>query len=277
MVYPRSGSTLLTQILTSHDEVLAFPECSFLLYLHQSHKNFKYSTNDIESFARELIKTKKFEYWNLTYTEIVEYLIKNRPKNYNQAAYLIYKLYAQKNKPSAKYFVDKNNWYSSQFEVLNGIYPQAKFIHLIRDGRDVAASLKSLKNKTEYKNNVYFPETNNTIKELAYKWRFINSQLIDASNAYPQKFIVIRYEDLIYLSNEIMKSLSEFLSLTYVVNIDNFNVKSKQLLPKEFYSNYSPELRRDRIDVYLNSLKVFEIDEFNDISNVILDKYGYHI
>jgi hypothetical protein len=149
MAFPRSGSTLHTQILASHDEVLAFNECSFLIYLHQSHKSFKYSTKDIEFFARELIKTKKFEYWNLTYTEIVEYLIKNRPINHNQTAYLIYRIYAQKNKPSAKYFVDKNNWYSSQFEVLNGIYPQAKSIHLTRDGRDFTASLKSLKNKTD--------------------------------------------------------------------------------------------------------------------------------
>ena len=141
--------------------------------------------------------------------------------------------------------------------------------------------MKSLKNKTEHKNNVYFPETKNTIKELAYEWRYINSQLIDAASAYPQKFFVVRYEDLIYPSNEIMKFLSEFLSLTDMVNIDNFNVNSEHLLPKEFYSwketNFSPELRTDRIGVYLNSLKYFEIEEFNEIASDILVKFGYHI
>lgn len=98
---------------------------------------------------------------------------------------------------------DKSPGYISKLRILWNMYPGAKVIHIIRDGRDVWLSLQEL----GWERNVV---------KVAQDWQ--NSVL--AARRYarrnrPQNYIEVRYEDLVTQPQDAVRRVAEFLGEEY--------------------------------------------------------------
>ena len=87
-------------------------------------------------FLTALADHERFQRWDIHEDEVAEALDRSQPATYADAIRTVYQLYAQRvGKPR---FGDKTPRYSIDIPLLAALFQEAVFIHIIRDGRDVA-------------------------------------------------------------------------------------------------------------------------------------------
>jgi hypothetical protein len=96
-------------------------------------------------------------------------------------------------------FGDKTPIYIEIVPQLAALYPAAKFIHLIRDGRDVAISQIDLGWDSYYERNRF-----DWTMAMAFRRRYLNSPLAGC-------ILDVRYEDLIRDTGATLKQICAFL------------------------------------------------------------------
>ncbi|WP_235018239.1 sulfotransferase family protein [Thermomonospora echinospora] len=142
---PRSGTTLLQLMLHSHPRIAIPAETRFLLPAYASRRGFgDLSLADNRRALAEWIvgrKETKFHDLGLDADEVVEEIVA-APPTLGSALGTVFRAYARRfGKPR---WGDKRPSYFKHVDVLRRMWPDAQFVHLIRDGRDCVASLKEM-------------------------------------------------------------------------------------------------------------------------------------
>ena len=206
----RCGTSMLAQMLNSHSMICVPDEIQIL---------FEYSNNGAGSF--EIFNEKKNEYFEADdYVALIEakcphkfdiffdyrsffekqqYPILDLKKLIN----IFYdEISETKNK---KIFVDQTPWYGQRVDILNNLFPDAKYIHVVRDGRDVAISFA----RTAW--------WHNDIEQNLKKWQFEISQIIDSSRQIlqPNQLLQVRYEDIVEQPEFELRRICSFLGVNF--------------------------------------------------------------
>ena len=109
-------------------------------------------------------------------------------------------------KPDATHLLDKHPGYSHHVDTIKSFLPAARFIHLIRDGRDVAASMMAV-----HKKMGFAPAR---VPGAAAKWsKFVRAARQAAK--FDGDYLEIRYEDFLEGREEIYSKVLEFCGLPY--------------------------------------------------------------
>lgn len=136
----RSGTTLLRYILSSHPRIYIPPESNFIPRYFGSHpKGILSRGQAIKTVAGILDYRMFFKDWGTDRPDpeqLVDSLNTITPATILDA---IYGQYAALH--GSERWGDKSPIYSDYVDLLVEIYPKAQFIHIIRDGRDVALSM----------------------------------------------------------------------------------------------------------------------------------------
>ncbi|MBC2736700.1 MAG: sulfotransferase [Desulfobacteraceae bacterium] len=203
---PRSGSTLLQRVLSTHPEIHTLSEPWLLLpliyqfkenvYTEYSHRQFTIALNDI-------LETK---------------LMGNRIY-YEKINKLITELYTEITPHEAIYFLDKTPRYSLIAEEIITIFPNAKFIFLWRNPLSIIASIIS-----------YWGNGNISTK----KWNWVAikidlfkglKNLINARDLCKTNCVEIKYEELVKFPELSIKKISEYLELGDSFQYNFYNEK----------------------------------------------------
>ena len=172
---------------------------------------------------------------------------------------------------------DKNNYFLNKTDLLNHLFPEAKFIYIVRDGRDVATSYISLKNlKTE---SPYAPKLPSEINEIALEWKENNIKATTfLSGLKESNVLIIRYEDLVNQLEENCKLICEFLNVPYTPQMLEYykiGLEPMQTLDWKKKTLRSPD--KFAIGKYKKLLTSKEIDLFNFIAGKTLKEFGYEV
>ena len=140
---PRSGTTLLRFMLDAHPQLAIPPETGFLAaalkFKDRGDKLRQKLFHTITNFPSEVPTRPDFE---LSRESIWSSLIQIEPFNVAEGYRAFYRLYAARfDKPR---WSDKTPHYCFELDTIRHVLPEARFIHLIRDGRDVALSLRKM-------------------------------------------------------------------------------------------------------------------------------------
>jgi len=128
-------------------------------------------------------------------------------------------------------------------DVLLSAFPEAKFIHIYRDGRDVWCSAKR------------FPWGPKTV-EMSAQWWTDNMRISEILKAtYPHNFMEVKYEGLMESPQIHLDSLFEFLGIP----------------PEPIEYTFS----KDSINRYQQEMSPEEINRFNKIAGNYLEKKTY--
>lgn len=278
---PRSGTSFLRIILNQNDYIIAPPESGFAHWWRS--KYFDWNLNDLitqrlDIFIDDILSSKKMETWQLDRSTLKAKIYELQPENYSDLINSIYLSYDLRKK-NVKCILDKNNYYINHLNDIIQIWRDAIFIHIIRDGRDVACSYKELTRLSDtYK---YKPTLPISISEIAFEWmnnvRNIQSFL---SNQPDAKSLTIKYEDLVIDTERTIKRLCEFLEVPYQSNMKTYylekdvkKIEPIELMPWKRKINETPdESRIGRFKIELNER---EISEFNNIAGRLLNEYAY--
>ena len=100
---------------------------------------------------------------------------------------------------------DKTPDHLPYFQNIVRLFPNAQILHLVRDGRDCALSSMAWRQGINFRNTF----------ELARAWARHNARLADFGRENPNRYLNIRYEDLIREPEPVLRKITHFLGEDY--------------------------------------------------------------
>jgi hypothetical protein len=199
---PRSGTTLLRFMLDSHSELAIPPETGFFSLgpnlKGKGDKLRKEFFRAVINFPIEAPSWPDFEIPEATFWESLREI---KPFTIAEGYRAFYRLY------SARFGKlrsgDKTPHYCMELDTIRKVLPEARFIHIIRDGRAASLSLKRMP---------FSP--GGDIETLAAYWRTFVLEAQKAGKNCPD-YIEVRYEDLVLHTAETLKQVCRFIELDY--------------------------------------------------------------
>jgi hypothetical protein len=198
----RSGTTLLGAMLGSHREYLCVPEMQFKFDLRRL-----ITTDDKEiidapiAILSKIARRSSFRIWDLGLD-----LSALPPDQYSCRSLIewLVRTYGQKaGKPTPRFWVDHTPKNVRYVWTLFQLFPHAKLIHLVRDGRAIAASVLPLD---------WGP---NTIENAARFWAERLAYGFAAEACWPEQVIRVRYEDLVQDPHTTLQRLCTALAIPF--------------------------------------------------------------
>lgn len=282
---PRSGTSLLRLVLTSHSKIVIPPECGFNLWLYDKYKNWTIKSTQSEVELSEYIDSlqgcKKFDTWLLDSLLIKETILERLPRNYTELSACVYFAYAKKVNKSAVLWGDKNNYYLHHISILAKLYSVAKFLHIVRDGRDIACSYREVNQQCFQ--NPYAPKLPTDIALIASEWSNNVSFVENEFQMLPaERQKTIRYEDMVNNPIRLLKEVCSWLELEYQPAMLNFHDSNKKysLEPEQtlgWKKRTLEPISSNTVGRYQEQLSRTDIDVFQQHAESELIRYSYQV
>jgi hypothetical protein len=199
---PRSGTTLLRFMLDAHPDLAIPPETGFLIPCAQLDRDGPTSRDElyrtVTGYPPEAPGWQDFQ---IAADALRAGLATIEPFTVADGIRFFYRLYASRFGKSR--WGDKTPLYCLHLSSIAALLPEAHFVHIIRDGRDVALSLR----------NLWFAPGRD-MEALATEWRHcVRSGR--AQGAVCPNYMEVRYERLVEDSQAVLKETCRFLDLDY--------------------------------------------------------------
>lgn len=209
----RSGTTLLRLMLDAHAELAIPPETHFIPALLALR-----SEGDLlrREFADIVTHVHSWPDFHISVETLGQALEAIRPFDVASGLRCFYRLYASRFcKPR---WGDKTPIYSRHLCAIQQTLPEARFIHVIRDGRDVALSLRAL---------WFGPGNDLEAQARDWVWRIRDTrQEAQSCNHY----LEIRYETLVSEPRRVLERVCDFLELHYDPAMENYHLTASARL-----------------------------------------------
>ena len=132
---PRSGTTLLRRILGAHSRLAVAPESHWVADFFKNRVGLDPEGLVTDQLISRVVAHPKFSNFGMEPQAVADQLRAGERPDY---ATFVGRIFEQYGKAHGKPLVgDKTPNYVRQIHVLHALWPQSRFVHLIRDGRDV--------------------------------------------------------------------------------------------------------------------------------------------
>jgi hypothetical protein len=262
----RSGTTLLRQMLDAHPNLLVAPEALFIMNLYHKYSRIvKWNHKKVDDFYDDLFLEKRLEDWNLDEISLKKQLhALGSNVSFPGMNKLVYANYAFVNrKLDTNLLGDKNPHYSLFIDKLMKLYPDSKYIHMVRDYRDNILSYQ----------DVRFDLNNTTT--LAYRWKKYNKTILKYSKRYPDQFFLLKYEDLVTKPDECLRSICVFLGVEFNPVMLQFYQFQHSTSKFVWHKNISKPLDKSRLDKWKTKMQQSDVLKSDYICKHIAEFLGY--
>jgi hypothetical protein len=220
---PRSGTTLLRMMLDSHPEMAIPPETGFISEVIDQ---FRGAEGSLELLLNIITGYETWVDFHLSTEELAGELERLPRFCAAEGIRSFYRLYAKRFAKSR--WGDKTPNYGLQLEAIAGLLPEAHFIHIIRDGRDVAASIRDL----------WFSPSRN-FAELGSYWNRRVRAIREQGARYPF-YYEIRFEDLINNTEQTLRDICLFIEMDFHSRMMDYYLFSQSRL-QEHEARFRPD------------------------------------
>jgi hypothetical protein len=193
----RSGTTLLRLMLDAHPELAIPPETQFVPDLI---KACRAEDCTPERALEIIVSRREWEDFGLEPDELLTRLGRPDKLTAGKAVRAFYRLYARKQgKPR---WGDKTPQYVQRMLLIQGALREARFVHVIRDGRDVTLSRQERGVRAA------------DAEKVATRWRELISRARGQSDRI-RHYLEVRYEDLVSDPDPTLRRVCEFIELDF--------------------------------------------------------------
>ena len=254
----RSGTTMLRLMLNAHPEVAVPPESRFVVDLYTGSDEV-----DTSALLTRLAQHERFEAWELPIEAVRGELGSAMRAPYSDVMRAAYRAYARLQGKSR--WGDKTPRYVEHLDLLSRLFGDARFIHLIRDGRNVALS---------YADVPFGPKT---IAAAADLWARRVSAGMRVGRALEHRYLELRYEDLVEDAAGEIKTLCEFLELDFDPGMLDYTERARDaVLPRA--ANFNPNVTRkpmSNVRAWETAMPDDQIEVFEAVAGPVLSDLGY--
>jgi sulfotransferase family protein len=210
---PRSGTTLVRTILDGHSRLSIPPESHFVVALARHGRRGAVTLDDIMAHP-------EFRAWNADAEALRRWVDSASPTSYRELVCAVFDWYAASHgKPR---WGDKTPGYVSYLPRLLSVFPDAQFVHVLRDGRDVVASLSE---------QVWGPESP-LIGALRWR-RKVSAGRRAGARMGSDRYLELKLEDLIVDPEAKVRELCDFLGEQFQSSMLEFPARARVLFAED--------------------------------------------
>jgi hypothetical protein len=210
---PRSGTTLLRRLVDTHPHIAIIHQSRFIPYFFERRRGLTPEGLVTTKLVDRLLEARGVK--NLeTSRELLESLVEaEEPVSYSTFVTGVFDL---DGKGQGKRLVgDKTPAYVRSIPTLHALWPEARFVHLIRDGRDVCMSILNWK-KADHALGRFSTWTEDPTTTAAVWWEWhVRLGREDGGSLAPKLYHEVRYEALVSEPAKTCERLCSFLDLPY--------------------------------------------------------------
>jgi hypothetical protein len=259
----RSGTTLLRVMLDRHSELAIPDESYFVPQLADRHLR----RVDPDVFVDDLRRIDTLADWNVPLDKVRTRLRTGMP--IGAAIATVYAVYAEER--GKRRWGDKTPMYMQNLHLLERLFPDALYVHLIRDGRDAATSFLSMP-KGLMTETWMQPES---VAEFACQWRAeVKAARRLGWRVGGSRYLEVRYEELVQDVETVLRRISTFALLPYEPAMVDYvgNVEGSSAKPHQQSLNRPPTagLRDWRLQMSPEDVGAFE-----QVAGDLLAELGY--
>lgn len=249
----RSGTTLVRVILDSHRNLCCGPESGLF-------------------FRKRTVPTRLVDIFDLPRPKVTRLARESG----SRAEFIdgFFELYARRS--GKQRWAEKSPRNVQALDYIFRSFPKARFIHVIRDGRDVACSLRTFPRHEVVEGELVPLETRNPLEPGIERW------VSDIAAALPYRsdprYLEIRYEDVVANTRETIAKVLEFVGEPWDEGVlRHAEVESSSRDVTKFPQN--PEAKKpvtdESIGRWKRDLTPDEREVFNELAGGLLVEMGY--
>jgi hypothetical protein len=253
----RSGTTFLRLTLNAHPDIAIPPESRFITELYDGR-----DTVEVADYLNRLEKHKRFKAWSLPIEQVAEEIGGDVEIVYADAIRATYRAYALSR--GKRDWGDKTPRYVERIPFLASLFPDARFIHVVRDGRNVALSYR----------HVNFGPKN--VARAARLWAFrVSAGVHDGRSLPPGRYLEVLSEDLAEDVEGEVRDICSFLGLEFDARMLDEKERAKGVVDKVTHS-YEPGVAgRTRMSRWQDEMKPGDVEVFEALAGDVLSEIGY--
>jgi hypothetical protein len=200
----RSGTTLLRRIVNAHPEIAIPRETNWIAKWFEKQQGVTSDGYVTDELLPSLMRYEKFARMGIDEAEVSSLLRIESPLSYARFVSFVFDLYGMERGKSL--VGDKTPSYVLRIPTLHALWPSARFVHLIRDGRDAALSALATYRDRFYV-DIYF---------AARSWEHrVRAARAAGRRLGPDRYVELRYEDLTVAPEPTLRALCGFLGERY--------------------------------------------------------------
>jgi hypothetical protein len=259
----RSGTTLLRLILNSHSHIAIPEEAEFLRpIIRKKYIYDKISGKDLKMIYNYLKNSPHYALWNYDSSKFLNWLGKQSSVLLKEFINNLFMSYAESEGKIR--WGDKTPSLFRKVDLLYQLFPEAKFIHIVRDGRDVFDSWRKM------------DSTKDNVAIVALEWQYKLYKIENFLKILPEKNkYTIRYEDLLISPKETVLKICNFIKTEFEPQMLNFYTQSKYYVGNHHSSQIFQPINPSNLFKWVEKLDKTELNVFNYLAGNYLRKYGY--
>jgi Sulfotransferase family len=272
---PRSGTTLLGRMVDAHPNIAVIHEGRFAPDWFERRRGLTPDGHVTPELIDRLLDHRPFERVSVRPAELERLLGDGDRVTYADFVSRIFDLHGRAH---GKQLVgDKTPHYVRSLPTLHALWPAARMVHLIRDGRDVAQSVLGWKKVTERGGSVarYSAFDEDRVATVACWWEwFVRLGREDGAALGPAVYHEVRYESLVAEPAVECERLCEFLGVPYDEGMLGFHEGRERDDPgldaKKAWRRVTPGLRDWR-----SEMPAADVERFEAVAGGLLEELGY--
>jgi hypothetical protein len=267
----RSGTTLLRAMLTAHPHIaIPYEGAQFKHVLPRDvSRRWRrvWTRADAEDVVESFLAQPKVQFWNLTQDAVLRELGDGDSLRFADILAAAFRAYARREgKPR---WGDKTTKNTFDLERIARAFPDAQFVHIVRDGRDV------------YLSQLQVPWKSRGLDDAARWWsRWVWAAGVPGERLGVERYYVLRYEDLLASPDEELQKLCAFLGEPFAPEMLAYH-QQEGLVPEDqrtgVHRLVSSPPDQSRAFRWRRELSPSEQRAFESIAGDTLAKYGYSV
>jgi hypothetical protein len=257
---------MLRAMLDSHPDLAVPPESYFTPHAVALADRYE-TTNGIDQdrLLRAIASDPSFDEWRVPRDDVRRIWRESEPPDVAAALTDLYARYADgRGKPR---YGDKTPANVLYVEILARAFPRARFLHIVRDGRDVVPSLMEM----------HFGPDRFGAAALFWRDRVTRGRA-GGRRVGPGRYREIRYEDLVADPEPVLRDVCAFFELGYEPSMLEYHLRADELLDGLRFTQHVQGVRRPPsrdVRNWRENLSDHEVQLFEALAGDLLDDLGY--
>jgi hypothetical protein len=270
---PRSGTTLFRHMVDAHPQIAITPEAHWLPRFFEERRGLTPEGIVTPDLIQQLLEHPKFGNFHIQPQDLLGLIGKERPTSYASLITGIFDLYGH---AQGKALVGNKTPDSvRKLRTLHTLWPETRFVHLIRDGRDVALSFMKWPKVLQKKPGNFSTWKDDPFSTAALWWELnVRCGLRAFEWLDPKLCHEMRYESLIANPRKECAALCEFLKLPYDESMLRFHERREES-PSGDTMNPAWQPITAGLRNWRTQTSEENVERFEAVAGELLDELGY--
>lgn len=270
----RSGTTLLRAMLNAGNEIMFPHESDFIARAYPFYANKLLDKGDYPILVRFFMYSSQDYGWGMAESELLNEICNTAPRTFADLIELFNFIYLRHHHPDCIRWGNKTPVLIANIDRIYDVFPNAHVVHLVRDGRDVFLSYRTV-HSDQNSSGAFGPKG---VATAALYW-------IDGLRrveAYADRVYELRYEDLLAQPSEVLQKLCKHLGLRFSdAMVEDYGSSSRNkdmvldIHKKTIHAKLSHGLDRSNTGKYLMKMTRWQRLVFETLTSPYLRKYSY--